>query len=151
MTSVDNASASDLDLLLDRLQCLRGRPRRIDELSGGLTNRNLRVRTAERDVVVRISSEGGPLAIDRDVEHANSLAAAEAGASPQVVEYVRDPHLLVVDYIDGRTLTELDVADPVMLGRIADVCRALHAGPRFVSDYDMFSIQRSYLSTVQAR
>jgi thiamine kinase-like enzyme len=151
MTSVDSASASDVDLLLDRLECLRGKPRRIDELSGGLTNRNLRVRTAERDVVVRIASEGGPLAIDRDVEHENSLAAAESGASPAVVEYARDPHLLVVEYIDGHTLTELDVADPLMLGRIAAVCRTLHSGPRFVSDFDMFAIQRSYLSTVRAR
>jgi thiamine kinase-like enzyme len=151
MTSVESASASDLDGLLDRLACLRDKPRRVEELSGGLTNRNLRVVTPDHDVVVRISSDGGPLAIDRDAEYANSLAAAASGASPRVVEHVADPHLLVVGYIDGHTLTDRDVADPTMLRRIAAVCRTLHAGPRFVSDFDMFDVQRSYLSTVQAR
>jgi thiamine kinase-like enzyme len=151
MTSVESASASDLDALLDQLACLRSKPRRVEELSGGLTNRNLRVVTADEDVVVRISSDGGPLAIDRDAEYANSLAAAASGASPRVVERVRDPNLLVVGYIDGRTLTDPDLADPTMLSRVAEACRDLHAGPRFVSDFNMFDVQRSYLSTVQAR
>ena len=35
-----------------------------------------------------------------------------------------------------------------MLVRVADVCRTLHAGPRFVGDFDMFAIQRRYLDIV---
>ena len=52
-------------------------------LDGGLTNTNVRVDTADADVVVRISSEDSSmLAIDREAEYHNSKAAAESGASP---------------------------------------------------------------------
>ncbi|HEY8316415.1 MAG TPA: phosphotransferase, partial [Gaiellaceae bacterium] len=34
---------------------------------------------------------------------------------------------------------------------IADACRRLHAGPRFLHDFDMFEIQRGYIEVVQER
>jgi thiamine kinase-like enzyme len=142
---------SDVDALLDRLSCLHGKPRHVTELAGGLTNRNLHVTTPDDDVVVRISSNGGMLAIDRDAEYENSRAAAESGAAPKVVEYARDDNMLVVEFIDGDTLTEADVADSGTLQRIAEAVRTLHNGPRFVRDFDMFDIQRSYLATVQSK
>ncbi len=143
---------TDLDSLLDRVTVLRGTEREVRELEGGLTNRNLRVTTAEHDVVVRISRDGGDqLAIDRDAEYANSCAAAAAGSSPRVVEYIPDAHLLVVEYIDGTTLASGDLRDSDMLSRVANVCRTLHGGPPFVSDFDMFAVQDAYLRTVQRR
>jgi thiamine kinase-like enzyme len=140
-----------VEALLDRLECLKGRPRHVVELSGGLTNRNLHVTTPDNDVVVRISSEGGLLAIDREAEYANSRAAAKSGASPNVVEYAPDDDMLVVEFIEGDTLTDDDVREPEMLRRIASAVRTLHAGPRFVRDFDMFDVQRSYLATVRNR
>lgn len=140
----------NLDGLLDRLTSTGAEPREITPLEGGLTNVNVRVRTPESDVVVRIFDDSSSmLAIDREAEYRNSCAAAESGASPQVVEYRPDDHVLVVSYIDGSTLTQADVRDSAQLPRIADVCRLLHSGPRFVSEFDMFDIQRSYLRTVQ--
>lgn len=140
---------ADLDARLDRLESLKAGPREMTQLDGGLTNVNVRVRTADRDVVVRISSaESTMLAIDRVAEYLNSQAAAASGASPRVVEFCADQHLLVVDYIDGKTLTSADVRNPGNLARIAEVCRRLHAGPRFVSDFDMFDVHRTYLQTV---
>ena len=59
-----------LDALLDRLQCIRHMPRHVTRLDGGLTNVNVRVTTADLDVVVRISSEDSTmLAIDREAEY----------------------------------------------------------------------------------
>jgi thiamine kinase-like enzyme len=34
---------------------------------------------------------------------------------------------------------------------VAEACRTLHAGPRFVNDFDMFRIQQGYLDIVQRR
>ncbi len=145
----NSARSGEFEGLLDRLACVGGRPRMTTQLAGGLTNTNLRVTTSDRDVVVRISSKDSDLlAVDREAEHANSQAAAAAGVAPAVVEYVPDAHLLVVEYVDGHTLTDADLDDEVMLGRVAQACRTLHAGPRFVNDFDMFEIQRSYLQTV---
>jgi thiamine kinase-like enzyme len=148
---VETVLSPDVDALLDRLTCIRG-PRQVTYLEGGLTNTNVRVVTADADVVVRISSaDSSILAIDRDVEHANSTAAAESGASPRVVEYRPDDHLLVVEHIAGRTYAPPDLRDSANLLKVAAACRTLHAGPRFVSDFDMFDIQAGYLRTVRDR
>ncbi|MSY41634.1 MAG: LPS biosynthesis choline kinase, partial [Actinobacteria bacterium] len=80
----------------------------------------------------------------------NSISAAVCGSGAPVIEYLPEAGALVVGWIDGRTFTEADVRNPVNLPRIAAACRLLHAGPRFVSDFNMFDIQARYLSLVQA-
>ena len=141
-----------LDALLDRTDHLAGRPRTIEELPGGLTNRNYKVTTPGGAFVARIASGGTELlAIDRECEYSNSVTAAAAGAGPAVIEYRPEDHLLVLRYIDGRTLGPADVADPDMIPRIAQACRLLHQGGRFGNDFDMFDIQRQYLAVARSR
>lgn len=124
----------------------------VSELAGGITNRNYRVVTPGGIIVVRLSdAESSALAIDRDNEHLNSISAAMSGAGAPVIEYLPQAGALVVGWIEGRTYAEVDVRDPANLPRIAQACRMLHAGPRFVSDFNMFDIQARYLSLVQAK
>lgn len=135
---------SDVDALLDSIPCTAGRPRQVEDLPGGLTNRNLKVTTPEGVVVVRIPAAGpGLLGIDRDAEYANTVAAHEAGVGPPVLHYRRGEGL-VVGFLPGRTLTDADLHDPAVLERVAAACRKLHAGPRFVGDFDMFAVQARY-------
>jgi thiamine kinase-like enzyme len=118
-------------------------------LAGGLTNRNYRVVAGSRQMVVRLTSpQTELLAIDRDAEHANALAAATAGVAPDVLLYAPDLGALVIDWIDGETLTAADLDDSATLVRVADTCRQLHAGPRFTGEFDMFALQRRYLDLV---
>src|SRR3712207_2500940 len=77
------------DDVLAHVVPLCGEPRTVEELPGGLTNVNLKVVGPDRVVVVRIAQRGRSLlAIDRDHEHLNSVAAAEAGVGAPVVAYV---------------------------------------------------------------
>jgi thiamine kinase-like enzyme len=141
---------TDHSAVLDSVSCLRGREREVEELPGGLTNVNLKVTTSDGSVVVRIGQEGSELlAIDREAEHLNSRAAAEAGVGAPVLEYVADPGLLVVGFIDGHTYTDDDLRHGGHLGRVAAACKQLHDGPRFVNDFDMFEIQPRYLRIVR--
>jgi thiamine kinase-like enzyme len=142
----------DVDALLDSIPCTARHPRRVEELPGGLTNHNLKVSTPDGVVVVRIPAEGpaGPtatggslLGIDRDAEHANTVAAHEAGVGPPVLHY-RKGEGLVVGFLPGRTLTDADLHAPAVLVRVAAACRRLHAGPRFTGDFDMFATQARY-------
>lgn len=138
--------------VLDRLECVRGRCSRVSLLSGGLTNRNYRVTTDDSDLVVRVSPPGdSPLPIDRAAEHRNSLIAAEAGVGARVVEFLPGEGIMAVSYIPGHTLTEQDVRRGDYFEAIAAACRKLHAGPRFVNDFDMFQVQGHYLSIVRER
>lgn len=137
--------------ILDRIPLLSGVPRSVEELPGGLTNRNFKVTTGGGVFVVRVfGGEGSLLFIDRDAEHQATLAAAEAGVGAPVHAYLPGEGL-VVGYIAGRTFTEADVRAPVNLPRLAEACRRLHAGPRFSRDFDMFEVQRRYLGVVRER
>ena len=142
---------ADLDALFGRTVSLAAMPRSVRELSGGLTNRNYQVTTPDGTFVARICSDAKMLGIDRDHEHHNSVAAAAAGVGAPVVEYRPQDRLLVLGYVAGRTFTNEDVAAPANIPRIAAACRRLHQGTRFGNDFDMFEIQRGYLSVARSR
>lgn len=129
---------------LDRLECLRGREVEVRELSGGLSNRTLRVTAidgAPLDVVVRLPS-ASPLATPRATEHRNTVTAAASGTAPAVVEFAAPDGPLVVEHLDARTLGPAEIrAD---LGRVAALCRRLHDGPRFDGDLDLGAVVRHY-------
>jgi thiamine kinase-like enzyme len=136
---------------------LAGRSWSVSDLPGGLTNVNVRVRSTDDldpplDLVVRCSeSDPGLLDIDRDAEHQNTRAAAAAGVGAQVVEFRPDLRMLVITFLPGRALTDPDFTDPGVLTRAARAVRTLHAGPRFVNDFDMFTRQAGYLATIKDR
>lgn len=136
--------------LLDLVPTLSG-ARVVTELSGGLTNRNLRVDLGDRSYVARISSnESALLAIDRDNEYENSKRAALAGVGAPVVDYVAGRGVLVIEFLPGRTYGPSDVGDVSNYPWMTTALRALHSGPRFVNDFNMFEISRRYLSVVQS-
>ena len=143
---------AELDALFDQTKSLARKPRTISELSGGLTNRNYQVTTPDGTFVARVSSGGSELlAIDRDCEYRNSVTAATAGAGAPVIEYRPQDRLLVIGYIEGRTFGAADVTAAGNIPRIAEACRRLHSGGRFGNDFDMFDIQRQYLSVARSR
>ena len=144
-----SVSDSDLDALLDQLPVLTGQPRRIEDLPGGLTNRNVKITTATGTYVARFSTNSGNLlGIDRDNEYVNSRAAEQAGVGAPVVDYRPDLGILLVGFLEGTTLTNADLQRPEVLARVAEGCRTLHAGPRFRDRFDMFERQPAYLKAV---
>ena len=123
-----------------------------EPLTGGITNRNYKVTLASGPVVVRAyERESSALAINRENEYRNSVAAADSGAGAEVIEYLPEENLLIVGWIEGRTFIEADVRIAANLPRIAEACRVLHRGPRFVNDFNMFEIQERYLALVRER
>ncbi|TGD86698.1 LPS biosynthesis choline kinase [Mycolicibacterium sp. CH28] len=143
-------SDSELDALLEQLPALAGQPRRLDELSGGLTNRNVKITTPTGIYVARCSvNSTNLLGIDRDNEYYNSTAAEAAGVGAPVIDYRPDLGILLVGFLEGTTLTNADLQRPDVLARVAAGCRTLHAGPRFRDRFNMFERQPHYLKVVQ--
>ena len=120
------------------------------ELSGGLTNRNIKVETESGDFVARISSnESALLSIDRKNEFHNSSIAAAAGIGAPVYDYQADHGLLVIGFLNGKTYDGNDVANNA--SRIAKSVKQLHSAEPFMLDFDMFKIQKRYLEIVTER
>jgi thiamine kinase-like enzyme len=127
-------------------------PVSVAPLEGGLTNTNYKVVTARGAYVVRISNKDSSLlAIDRENELHNTIAAADAGVGAPVVAALPEHDALVLEFLEGRSLTAEDLRQGDRLGLVADACRRLHAGRPFLHDFDMFEIQRRYLGVVQER
>lgn len=141
---------AQLNALLDQLPTLSGRPRQLEELSGGLTNRNVKVTTPDGVYVARCTdTSANHLGIDRDNECFNSRAAAAAGVGAPVIDYRPDLGVLLIGYLNGATLSNADFARPGVIAKVAHACRALHSGPRFRGRFDMFERQAGYLKVVQ--
>src|SRR5882672_3014222 len=95
-----------------------------EPLGGGLTNANFVVRDRGKRFVVRIGADIPQHQVMRFNERAAALAAYEAGLSPRVVHH--EPGAIVVDFIDGRTLTPEAMREPAMLPRIVQLIRVCH-------------------------
>jgi len=138
--------------VLDLVPELADGKRRVTDLEGGLTNRNLKVEVGDRAYVVRQwSDEGALLAIDRDNEHENSVKAAATGVAAPVTAYMPEHRTLVIEFIEGRTLSAEDLQESESMERVAAACRRLHGAKRFRDDFDMFEIQPGYLRIVGER
>ncbi len=149
-------------VVLGRLRAvpaLSGRRWHAEDLTGGLTNHNLKV-TLEPDgdhaasevYVARLAHpEGAMLAIDRDAEYAASVAAASTGVAPPVVDRLAEPGggVLLIGWVTGRTYGPEDLRVDANLVKVVRALKTLHAGPRFPVDFDMFDIQQGYLDVVR--
>jgi len=127
-------------------------PESVEPLTGGLTNTNYKVTSASGSYVVRISGKDTSLlAIDRENEVHNTIAAAETGVGAPFVAALPEQDALVLGYIVGDVMDAERLRSSDQIAAIADACRRLHGGRRFLRDFDMFEIQPRYLEIVRER
>jgi len=134
------------------LSCWRG-PVSAVPLGGGITNVNFVVQDGARRAVVRIGDDIPVHHILRFNELAASKAAYAAGISPAVLH--DEPGALVIDYIDGRTMTAQDLRQDDLLDQALglvmrvhrDIPRHLH-GPSLT--FWVFHVIRDYARSLQA-
>ena len=146
--AVSDASALEREFapLFNKVELLKSRTL-ITELSGGLTNRNFRVDTAQGVFVARVSSNSSDLlAIDRTSEFRNSTIAGNGAVGAQVLDFLPGEGLLLISFIPGKTFGADDVA--ANLPRIATSLRNLHALDSFDHEFNMFNTQRNYQKIV---
>ena len=137
--------SADIDAVLARLPQLAGVPRRITPLAGGLSNHSFKVTTPSLTAVVRLpAGDAGLLGVDREAEYRNTVAAHAAGIGPAVLDRLPDAGVLVLGWLEGRTLTPADLGVPAVLDRVVAACRILHVGAQFTGDVDLMASHRRY-------
>ena len=120
-------------------------------IAGGITNRNWRVRFAGRDCVLRLPGRNTELlGIDREVERANTAAAAAVGVGPEVVAFVPELGCLLTAWIPGRTVSAEELRGP-LLGAVATALRTVHDGPPVPGSFSPFQRTRDYAREAVAR
>jgi thiamine kinase-like enzyme len=129
-----------------------GRTVTAERIAAGLTNTNYRVEVDGTPLFVRIPGAATELlAVDRANELHNTRAAAAAGVAPRVVHAIPAWDVFILEWLPARTMSNEALSAPGMPGRIAEVLRRLHAGPRFRDDFDMFRLTERYLALVDER
>jgi thiamine kinase-like enzyme len=142
---------SRADEAVARVSLWKGEAVQISPLSGGLTNENYLVAAAGRRYVVRVPGQSTALlAIDRANEVHNTRAAATTGVGPEVLEVIPDLDVMVLEFIEGPTMSAKTLQSAEMAKRMAASFRRLHAAPRFLQDFNMFRLIENYLAIVEA-
>jgi thiamine kinase-like enzyme len=123
-----------------------------EPLSGGMTNVNFTVADAGRRYLVRVGGDIPEHNVLRRFELAAARAAHAAGLAPGV-RHAEDG-VLVLDFIEGRTLSAADVRDTGNLDRLAALVRRCHTevprhwrGPTPI--FWVFQVLRDYAHTLR--
>lgn len=134
------------------LACFK-KPQDITPLDGGLTNVNVLVTDGASKYVVRLGADIPEHGVMRWNELALSTAASSARFSPKIIH--NEPGVLVLEFIDSRTLTEMDVQDPAILPRVIDLIRQVHLGmSKHLSQPALafwpYHVNRTYIARLKA-
>lgn len=134
------------------LSCWRG-PISAVPLGGGITNVNFLVQDGAKRAVVRIGDDILVHHILRFNELAASKAAYAAGISPAVLH--QEPGALVIDFIDGRTMTAADLRQEDLLDQAMGLLTRVHREiPRHLQGpsltFWVFHVIRDYARSLQA-
>ncbi|GAB1480571.1 phosphotransferase family protein [Paracoccaceae bacterium] len=121
-------------------------------LGGGMTNVNLLVSDGARRAVVRVGDDIPVHQVMRFNELAASRAAHAAGISPEVLYH--EPGLLVIDFVEGRTLAAQDLRQPDQLAEALALLTRAHReiarhlrGPALA--FWVFHVIRDYAATLK--
>ncbi|MBI3360846.1 MAG: phosphotransferase family protein [Chloroflexi bacterium] len=135
-----------IEEVVERIADWRDKSVAVHPLSGGLTNTNYRVEVDGTPYVVRIPGASTELlAVHRKNEYHNTQAAAQAGVTPKIAHYLHDENVMALEFIHGETMSIARLQGPGMPTRMAESLRKLHAGPRFLLDFNMFRLTEYYL------
>ncbi len=141
-----------IEQVVERVELWKDKHVTASPLSGGLTNTNYLVEADGARYVVRIPGPSTELlAVDRENERHNAEAAATTGVAPRILEYLPQFNVMVVEFIDGETMSAARLRLPVMARRMGVSLKRLHAGPRFLHDFDMFRLVEFYLRVCDER
>jgi thiamine kinase-like enzyme len=141
-----------IDEIVSRIADWQGRDVSIQKLSGGLTNTNYKVVVEGTPFFVRVPGASTELlAIDRRNEYFNARAAADTGVGPKVLYYLPEFQAMVLEFLQGTTMSNESLNAPGMPTKIAGAIKRLHAGPRFLTDFNMFRLTEYYLGICRER
>jgi len=134
-----------------RSGAVRSTSSRIEPLSGGLSNESFKVTDGDKAYVVRFGRDFPFHHVSREREAMNAEAAAKVGVAPALVHV--GPGVLVLDYVEGKTLVADDVIHEIP--RIADLIWRYHLMmPNEVSGAGFmfwpFHVIRDYAHTLKA-
>ena len=95
-----------------------------EPISGGITNQNFVVTDQGQKFFVRLGDDIPLHGVMRFNELQASIAAAKVGLSPTVAHHA--PGILILNFIEGKTLSEADIRQDAYLEQILPMLHRCH-------------------------
>jgi thiamine kinase-like enzyme len=123
------------------------------ERLGGLTNQNYKLVIGGEALVLRLPGRGTGRFIRRSIERANQEAAARSGFTPHSVFFDGRTGVKVTRFLgDARALDPSAARDKKTADAVAALLfRFHHSGLRFVNEFDVFKLARTYERVARGR
>jgi thiamine kinase len=135
---------------------LAGIGRRLDvsgtyrEIQAGLTNRSYLVDVEGRPHVLRLDTRhAARMGLDRGLEFEIQRRAAARGIAPPILAAEPDEGWLLYEYLEGRVLTPVDLADQAKIEAIAELLRTVHDLPASGRILSVVDAAARYLAIVR--
>jgi thiamine kinase-like enzyme len=137
-----------------RVPFLAGRELTWTQLFGGLAHITYAVAadSGERYVVKFLTQEMDDFGLMIPIGQliTNTVAAGQSGVGARVLHSMSDVPAIVLEYIDGKTLSTEELSQRVYIPRIGRAVRELHTGtPRMANDINIFRFLDDYLGLVE--
>jgi thiamine kinase-like enzyme len=114
----------------------------IERLTGGITNRNFRLKGGTRDVVLRLhGKDTALLGIDRHLEHASAVQAAALGLGPNVAGLIEPELYLLTDFVEA---VAADLHTPAVLATVVSLLRRWHESAPIPGSFDTFGLAETF-------
>ncbi len=139
----------DLSPILQRIPQLRdGQTLEIEELTGGITNKNYKICTDSECYVLRLGgNETCYLGIDRKTEHDCSYLASQTGIAPRPAAFLEPEGYILSEYISGKGIPAEEIGKEENIKRVVGSMKAYHALDYFPGSFSPFRVAEEYART----
>jgi thiamine kinase-like enzyme len=122
----------------------------IEPLIGGVTNANFKISDGQNKFVARFGFESNKyLRLNRSGEIYNHTVVSKLGLSGKIVKFYAEYNMLLVEYLEGKTLDAKIARKPKIIDQLAKILRKIHEGPKFKGIFDPFKVSRDYFDIVK--
>jgi thiamine kinase-like enzyme len=142
----------DLSPILERIPQLNAaKSIEIEELTGGITNRNYKITADGECFVLRLGgNETQYLGINRKTEFECSLLSSRTGIGPEPVAFLEPEGYILSRFVSGKGIPLEAIGKENNIRRVVDVIKAYHALDFCPGFFSPFRIAEEYAETARS-
>jgi thiamine kinase-like enzyme len=143
----------DLSPILQRIPRFTSVPAealQIQELTGGITNKNFKITVEEDTYVLRLGgNETQFLGINRQNEYQSSLLASKIGIAPEPNDFLEPEGYILAKFIDGKGIPADEIGTAENITRVVSSLKAYHVLDAFPGFFSPFRVVETYADTAR--
>jgi thiamine kinase-like enzyme len=141
----------NLSPILQRIPQLNtARALEIQELTGGITNKNYKITADGECFVLRLGgNETQFLGIDRKIEYDCSALAWQAGIAPEPIAFLEPEGYILARFISGKGMPAEEIGTEQNIARVVESMKAYHQMSFFPGSFSPFRVAEEYTKTAR--